>query len=125
VIEQTKQKNICYKCKEPWFPGHKKVCKMTQKAQIQALQADHEDIVYITEETDSEDDLAALDQELQLLMHAVWGVKAKRHTFTLAIQMGQQHAIALVDTGSTTTFMTPTFAAKSQCLLTPAAKKCR
>jgi hypothetical protein len=51
---------------------------MTQKAQIQALQADHEE-VYFTEETDSEDDLAALDQELQLLMHAVWGVKAKRH----------------------------------------------
>jgi hypothetical protein len=40
IIQEAAQKNLCYKCKEPWFPGHKKVCKMANKNQIQALQAD-------------------------------------------------------------------------------------
>lgn len=31
VIQQATVKGLCYKCKEPWFPGHKKVCKLTQK----------------------------------------------------------------------------------------------
>ena len=28
VIQQATIKNLCYKCKQPWFPGHKRVWKM-------------------------------------------------------------------------------------------------
>lgn len=31
IIQQARVKGICYKCKEPWFPGHKKVCKLANK----------------------------------------------------------------------------------------------
>jgi hypothetical protein len=32
AIQQAKQKNVCYKCKEPWFPSHRQVYKMSQQA---------------------------------------------------------------------------------------------
>jgi len=38
IIQQAIIKGVCYKCKEPWFPGHKQVCKMGTKAQVQAIQ---------------------------------------------------------------------------------------
>ncbi|KAI5008564.1 hypothetical protein ZWY2020_009612 [Hordeum vulgare] len=50
IIQQDKQNQVCYKCREPWVPGHRQVCKMRQKAQIQALQAQGEnehDIIYV------------------------------------------------------------------------------
>jgi hypothetical protein len=47
AIELAKSNNQFYKCKEPWFPGHKKICKMAQKAQVQALQTADAEIVYI------------------------------------------------------------------------------
>ncbi|KAI4970052.1 hypothetical protein ZWY2020_000966 [Hordeum vulgare] len=34
LIQQAKQNQVCYKCREPWGPGHRQVCKMSQKAQI-------------------------------------------------------------------------------------------
>ena len=40
VIQQAKIQGVCYKCKEPWFPSHKPLCKMNQKAQVHALQAE-------------------------------------------------------------------------------------
>jgi hypothetical protein len=52
VIQQAQLKGVCYKCKENWFPGHKKVCKMSNTAQIQALQHHPHptpDILYVTE----------------------------------------------------------------------------
>ena len=38
VIQQARIEGICYKCKEPWFAGHKKVYKLANQAQTQALQ---------------------------------------------------------------------------------------
>jgi hypothetical protein len=31
MIQEAKLQNICYKCNEPWFPVHKKVCTMATK----------------------------------------------------------------------------------------------
>ena len=123
VIQQATIKNLCYKCKEPWFPGHKRVCKMAQKAQVQALQAisqDTAEIIYITEEEDvsEEEQETPTESVLQISMHAVMGINIPKHTFTLSVQIGNQVAIALVDSGSTATFMTPEFAAKANCKLT-------
>ena len=46
---------------------------------------------------------------LQISMHAVMGINIPRHTFTLSVQIGDQMATTLVDSGSTTTFITPDF----------------
>ena len=55
-------------------------------------------------------------------MHALHGIKTRRHTFTLSVIVGDKFATALVDTGSTTTFMTPHFANIAGCQLTPTRK---
>lgn len=54
-------------------------------------------------------------------MHAVKGLNTAKHTFVLTIQVGGVSALALLDSGSTATFMTPQFAQQAQCALT--AKK--
>ena len=59
VIQESTIKGLCYKCKEPWFPGHKKVCKLATKNQVQAMQAaqaETTDIIYVVEESDSEEE---------------------------------------------------------------------
>jgi hypothetical protein len=125
VIQEAKIQGLCYKCREPWFPGHKKVCKLANKNQVLALQAsqqEHRDIIYITEGSDSEDETENPPQELHLNMHTVWGLKSPHHTFTVTLTMGIHNATALIDTGSTATFMTPSFATKAQCPLFPTKK---
>lgn len=90
---------MCYKCREPWFPGHKKVCKLANKNQIlalQAAQADTKELVYITEESDSEEETEQ-QQPLQLSMHALNGIKSTKSAFTLSVTVGDCIATALVD----------------------------
>jgi len=43
TIQQAKTKNLCYKCKDTLFSGHKQVCKLSTKSQIQSLQEQSEE----------------------------------------------------------------------------------
>jgi hypothetical protein len=88
LIQEAKLQNICYKCKEPWFPGQKKVCTMATKNQVLSLQVVHDDrknVIFITEISDSEDDQEEAEPELQLSMHALCGMKSAADTFTVSI----------------------------------------
>ena len=86
---------------------------MAHSAQVQALQAQQEELIYITEDTNSEEEGEQdKNQELQLSMHALKSSKTSKYTFILGIQVNNHIATALVDTGSTTTFMSQTFAKK-------------
>jgi hypothetical protein len=126
VIQDATVKGLCYKCKEPWFPSHKKVCKLANKNQIQALpaaQAETQDIIYIHEDSDNEgEETEHPPPELQLSMHKLCSLKHSKHTFTLTPTVGSHSGIALVDSRSTTTFMTPQFAAVTNCLLSPSPR---
>jgi hypothetical protein len=125
VIQDAALKGICYKCKNPWFHAHKNVCKMSQRNQVQALQAisaDTADIIYITEpDTNSEEETDTKEQPpLKISIHAVFGITIPKYTFTLSVLIGDK--FATVDSGSTTTFMNPTFAARANCPLTSSPK---
>ena len=128
IIQQATLNKVCYKCKEPWFPGHKQVCKFGTKAQIQALQQAAEEeteIVYVTEydeDTEDEPPLPAPDAPLKLSMHAIQGKCKKNHSFTLTATMGNITATVLIDSGSTGTFMSPELAKKAHCQLVPNKK---
>lgn len=96
VIEQARQKGVCYKCNEKWFPGHRKVCKMSQQNQVQALQTqipDHADIIYFTDydEDGDEPPPEPPEQQLQISMHVVMGLSIKKYTFTIACSDQQLH----------------------------------
>ena len=60
---------------------------------------------------------------LQISLHALQGKKSNKYTFTLCITVGNHKALALVDTGSTTTFVTPEFANKENYQLTPTLRQ--
>lgn len=128
IIQQARLKNVCYKRKEPWFPGHKQVCKFGTKAQIQALQKEAEEeteIVYVTEydeDSEEEPNMPKPDTTLKLSMHAVNGKQKKQHTFTLTATVGNTTAMVLVDSGSTGTFMTPELAKRANVAITPNKK---
>ena len=126
LIQQAREKGICYKCREPWFPGHKQVCKMSQKSQIQALQeqAGNPEIIYIVDAEEVQSDVEEEppdNTELKISMHAATGLPEdkKKQTFTLQVKIGNTVGLALVDSGSTTTFISPALAAQSGCPATP------
>lgn len=128
VIQQARLKGICYKCKETWFPGHKKVCKMSNQAQIQALQEqnpDDTDLVYVTEMSEEmeQDNYEPPDQQqLQISMHALMEISNSKFSFTVTVMVGKLPATALINSGSSATFMSPAFATLSKCTLTPTKK---
>ena len=101
---------------------------MSQAAQIQALQtqeADNPEIIYVheyDEDSDTPEDNAE-NPVLQISLHALQGKKSNKYTFTLCITVGDHKALALVDTGSTTTFVTPEFANKANYQLTPTLRQ--
>jgi hypothetical protein len=79
-------------------------------------------VIFITENSDSEDEQEEAQPELQLSMHALCGMKSAADTFIVSIQVGKHYATALVDTASTTTFMTPQFATLTACNTIPAKR---
>ena len=102
---------------------------MSQKAQIHALQeqSGNPDIIYIM---DADEELSDAEeeppdkQELKISMHAATGIpEAKnKHTFTLQVRIVKLVVLALVDSGSTTTFISPAAALQSGYNITPLNK---
>lgn len=121
VIVQTRQKRLV--CNEKWFPGHRKVCKMSQQGQVQALQQvpDNANIIYFTDyEEDLEDIVAELpDQPLQISMHALMRLSMKKYTFIVKVNINGCTTLALIDSGSTATFISPQVAEKQNVLCKP------
>uniref|UniRef100_A0ACD5XBM2 Uncharacterized protein n=1 Tax=Avena sativa TaxID=4498 RepID=A0ACD5XBM2_AVESA len=123
--QQARTKNLCYKCKEPWFPGHKQVCKLANKVQVQAIQQlpeEEPDIIYVTEyDEEDEDEVNPPNPEavLKISMHAVKGKDKEHYTFTVTTRLGDISATALVDSGSSASFITPTMAERAKCQLFP------
>lgn len=54
-------------------------------------------------------------EELHISVHAISGTSSGISTFTLKVKIGKTNVIALVDSGSTTTFITPAAALRAQC----------
>lgn len=91
---------------------------MSQKAQIQALQAqetENTEIIYVTGCEDH-----GLEQVepppgatvLQVSMHAAKGKELQKTSFILTIKFGNTTITTLVDSGSTSTFVSPDMVAK-------------
>lgn len=122
-------KGICYKCKEPWFLGHKKVCKLAHQAQIHALQEacpEDAELVYYTkipEDSEQPPPVEPEDTPLQISMHAHMGVRSSKLSFTVIVMLGNTPATALIDSGSTATFITPHMANRANCHLTPTRRR--
>jgi hypothetical protein len=117
-IAELRAAGKCFKCKEPWVPGHAKVCKGKQVYSVILMKNDEgqEEFAVIPEDTASEDAEfhdAETVPTVQLSMHALTGLSIQASTFTLKLQMGKNVAISLVDSGSDVSFINEKFAVRS------------
>ena len=93
---------------------------VTKSSDSGTARASNPGIIYIV---DAEEILADLEEEppdnpeIKISMHAATGIPEdkKKQTFTLQVKIGNTVGLALVDSGSTTTFISPALAAKSGC----------
>jgi hypothetical protein len=80
-----------------------------------------EEVVVVQDDTNSEEgefeDAEAMPT-VQVSMHALVGIPSMAHTFTLKLQMGNQVATTLVDSGSDISFISDRFAVKAKCNIT-------
>ena len=99
---------------------------MSQQNQIHCLQATSQEaaeIIYIHEpDSESEEEKPEQAHELQISMHAIKGISIPKYTFILSVLVGNATATALVDSGCSATFMTPTFATRANCKMTPSKR---
>lgn len=78
VIQRKRIKGICYKCKEPWFPCRKNICKLANQVQIQTLQdayPEDAELVYYTKtfnETEAPPPTEPEDPPLQIPCMLSW-----------------------------------------------------
>ena len=110
----------CFKCREPWVPGHTKVCKGKQLYSVILVQNEEgKEEVAVIVDADQEDDAEFQDAEniptVQISMHALSGSYSPASSFTLKLQIGNKTAIALVDSGSDASFINAKFAVKAKC----------
>jgi hypothetical protein len=107
----------CFKCREPWVPGHTKVCKAKQIYSVIVLNNEGQEEIAVVE--DSADGVEQRDTTpptipiMQISLHAINGTSHRSNTFTLKVQMGKHWATTLVDTGSDASFINAKFAIKT------------
>lgn len=102
----------CRKCPKSWFPCHK--CKMNENQLFTFAQGDQdsededatggpEDTQYVTPPLSPNHQKK--ETVLQISMHVVQGTSLVSNTFTLTLKIGGVKATALVDSGSSATFV--------------------
>jgi hypothetical protein len=110
-LQKQKEANKCWRCGDNWFHGHK--CK--QQPVINLLTGEemerHQDIPEGNQETEEQ----ATEEEncMQISLQAMSAVPV--NTISIILHIGGKQAVALIDTGSTSTFMNLQFALKTSC----------
>jgi len=108
----------CWGCQEPWTPEHKFVCKFRRAVNAMAVDPD----TWLTIEQEMEEENVqpfydavgspqATPHVLMISPQAAYGITSVA-TFSLTLDIGGKKAIALIDSGSTDTFIDSVFASK-------------
>ena len=108
----------CWRCGDKWVHGHK--CKLIPN--VQAMQQEPEEqVTYDIEEQRLEDQAEQVndgDQAMFLSAFAM-GQQLAVPTPTVIIHINGKKAVALLDSGSTTSFINQDFAVKANCNMLP------
>ncbi|KAL6629795.1 hypothetical protein ACP70R_029560 [Stipagrostis hirtigluma subsp. patula] len=114
-------------CYAPWTPKHKQKCKF-YKAAAHALSLEPEEVYFAQQLLDQMEppapepdrDSPKADEQnphlMQISKQAVQGTRSIS-TFCLLVTLNGKRGVALVDSGSTHTFLDVTFASKAGCLI--------
>jgi hypothetical protein len=91
------EKEKCFKCQEPWTPGHNRVCKF--RNQIHWIAKEHDDEC-LGQELAEMNATETQEEEPELQI-------SKAQTFPLFVYIGDVKVVTLIDSGSTTIFLDP------------------
>jgi hypothetical protein len=122
TLAELKAAGKCFKCREPWTPGHSKICKAKQIYSVILIEnAEGSEEIIVVEDRDSAEATAPQEHDplkvCKLSVQALNGTLPKVGTFTLKLKINGHTAIALVDSGSDATFINPKFAIRAICLI--------
>ncbi|CAA0810632.1 Unknown protein, partial [Striga hermonthica] len=98
-INRRREKGLCFKCEEKFMPGHR--CK--QAFVIEVANFDEEE-TEVKEEPEPVDDIEAFNEEAEISMHAMAGIRGLR-TMRLPAWVEDRQEIVLVDNGSSHNFI--------------------
>lgn len=115
-LAELKAADTCFKCREPWVPGHNKVCKGKQVYSVILVANDQgKEEVVVLEDGTASGDVEYHAQQLptvQISLHALHGSPDPTKTFTLRLKIGNSMATTLIDTGSDISFINAKFVVK-------------
>jgi predicted aspartyl protease len=104
---------------EPWVPGHNRTCKFKNRLHLIAIEDNDEGE---TESHDNKPIETNVDKdtgpEHHISMHALSGTSSNAKTFPLFIHINNTKVLALIDSGSTTTFLDPSVMARAKLQVT-------
>jgi hypothetical protein len=122
ILLKPREPEKCWGCHQPWTPKHKFSCKFWRAVNAMSMepndwlaveqQMEEENHVLLQEETTSPP-----PQLLMISSHAVHGTVSAA-TFSLLVTIGGKKGVALIDSGSTYSFIDCTFASKTSCSIT-------
>lgn len=124
-IAELKAAGKCFKCLEPWVPGHGKVCKGKQFYSLVLVQDEegHDKVTLVDDtEVNPEELVETQLHTLRISLHALYGTTSQVSTFTLQVKIGTRIATALVDSGSDVSFINAKFAVKTYCTISTVSK---
>jgi hypothetical protein len=105
------EKGKCFKCQEPWVPGHNRVYKFRNQIHLIVVEDDDGTTQEMTDHSDT-NETQEIEPKLQISMHALSRTCSKAQTFPLFVYMGDVKVVSLIDSGSTTTFLDPSVIVK-------------
>jgi hypothetical protein len=115
----ARKPGVCWRCNGAWQPGH----KCPQAPTLHVLTAESSDLIPAPENEEpvtlepqmqQEQPTEQPQQLMHISAHAISG-KSTGDTIAVVICIGGKRGLALVDTGSTNTFMDVHFALKTKC----------
>ncbi|CAA0832645.1 Unknown protein, partial [Striga hermonthica] len=98
-IKHQREKGLCFKCEEKFMPGHR--CK--QAFVIEITNSDEED-TEVEEGPEHEDKIEVLEEEAEISMHAMAGIRGPR-PMRLPAWVKDRRVVVLVDNGSSHNFI--------------------
>lgn len=120
--QRQRQKGVCWRCGDSWIPGHK--CKqipilnyIADTARDDGQQPPNTEAEEIEDNNEITENPA--DQCMKISTQALGNMTCSNIP-TVIVTVGNKRAVALIDSGSNTSFMDMNFAIKANCSLTPA-----
>jgi len=117
-VQRIRKAGECWRCGDKWVHGH----KCTLVPNVHMLQQELEETrpqENDAETTEVQEELADQPEQSMFISSYAMGQQLSVQTPTVVVFVNGKRAIALLDSGSSTSFMSEQFAVKANCYMLP------